>query len=153
MAELLSPKEISVPDVNGTEKTFIISKFPAVAGREIIAKYPLSGLPKLGDYEVNEETMLKLMSYVAVKVKDAIVKLDTRALIDNHVRDWEQLARVEIEMFKYNTSFFREGAISTFLGTIGQKVLQSIAPMLIPLSQRLLEAIKQHTNNLPKNTP
>ena len=51
------------------DKEFMLSKFPAVAGSEIIAKYPLSGLPKLGDYKVNEETMLKINVIVAVTTR------------------------------------------------------------------------------------
>ena len=66
-------------------KEFILSKFPAIAGREIIAKYPLSGLPKIGDYALNEETMLKLMCYVAVNAgADVPLCLNTAALVDNH---------------------------------------------------------------------
>ena len=61
---MIEAKTVTIDD-----KEFIISKFPAVAGREIIAKYPFSSLPKLGDYKINEETMLKLMHYVAVTIE------------------------------------------------------------------------------------
>jgi hypothetical protein len=117
MMGLLEPK---IATING--KDFYLSKFPAVAGREIIAKYPLSGLPKLGDYKVNEETMLKLMNFVAVQKGDASIRLSTPALIDNHVGDWETLARIEIAMLEYNCSFFQNGRVSTFLEDTAQKV-------------------------------
>ncbi len=65
---MIEPKTIAIVDGNGKEKDFIISKFPAIQGREIIAKYPTSSLPKIGDYAVSEETMLKLMAFVAVDI-------------------------------------------------------------------------------------
>lgn len=49
---LIKPKEITVIDSDREEHTFIISRLPATIGREILAKYPLSNAPKIGDYEV-----------------------------------------------------------------------------------------------------
>jgi hypothetical protein len=34
-----------VTDTSGKERHFTLSKFPAVIGREIVAKYPTSALP------------------------------------------------------------------------------------------------------------
>ena len=100
---LLDPKEI---EIDG--KTFVISKFPAVAGREIVANYSLSALPKVGDYEVNAQMMHKLMSYVGVpNASEQPLQLCTTALIDNHVGGWETLAKVEMAMMEYNCSFFQ----------------------------------------------
>ena len=79
-------------------------------GREIVAKYPVSALPKLGDYAVNEEVMLKLMSFVAVQVGESQQRLSSRAMINNHVPDFETLAKIEMKMMEYNCSFFRDDA-------------------------------------------
>jgi hypothetical protein len=115
--------------ING--KRFILSKFPAIAGREIVAQYPFSGMPKIGDYKLNEELMLKLMKYVAVAV-DGIppIQLVTRELVDNHVGDWETLAKIEYEMMVYNCSFFSDGRASDFLDGLAQKAEQWISQML-----------------------
>ena len=132
---MIEPKEVPIPNQKGVEKTFILSKFPAVQGREIIAKYPLSAMPKLGDYEVNEETMLKLMAFVAVPREGGEpLRLTTRGLVDNHCDDWEQLARVEMAMMEYNVSFFANGRASTFFGVIAQKAQALITKMLMDLS-------------------
>ncbi|MBC8653148.1 hypothetical protein GQR86_07550 [Providencia vermicola] len=56
---LIKPKEVAIKDVDGVEKIFVISRLPATVGREILAKYPLSNAPKIGDYEVSKEAMLK----------------------------------------------------------------------------------------------
>ena len=135
---LILPKEVQIPNQSGVEKTFIISKFPAVQGREIVAKYPLSAMPKLGDYAVNEETMLKLMSFVAVpRDSGEPLCLTTRGLVDNHCEDWEQLARVEVAMMEYNVSFFANGKGSTFLEAIAAKAQASLSRMLTDLLGQL----------------
>lgn len=138
---LLEPKFVTIDG-----KEFILSKFPAVAGREIIAKYPLSAIPKVGDYKVNEETMLKLMRYVAVPGNDPQhpLTLSTIALIDNHVGNWETLAKIEIEMLEFNCSFFRNGRISTFLEDTARKVPTWITRILTDLSRQLSQQEKPH---------
>ena len=142
--ELLQPKEFSCPVAGTGDKLFILSKFPAIAGREIIAKYPLSGMPKLGDYAVNEETMFKLMAHVAVPgANGEYVRLTTRELIENHCADWEVLARVEFEMLKYNCSFFADGRASRFLEGFARKALASVTQTLTDFSAQLSKAAKQ----------
>lgn len=150
---LLEPKEVKVVTLNGDEKTYILSKFPAVIGREIVCSYPISAIPKLNEYSANEGVMLKLMSFVGIPrapqagIEVEPLLLTTRALVDNHVPDWETLVKIELEMMKYNTSFFREGVVSTFFGSLTTKVVQSITPMLMPLLRQLSEAIKQRSEN------
>lgn len=130
-------------DIEIDGKTYILSKFPAVAGREIIAKYPVANMPKLGDYGVSEETMLKLMAYVAVRTDGGELKLTTRALVDNHVASWETLAKLEWEMMQYNCSFFQNGKVSTFLESISQKLPQLIQKTLTDSLQQLSAKNKQ----------
>ncbi len=144
---MLEPKEVKIKTQAGAEKDFIISKFPAIAGREIIAKYPISAIPKLGDYQVNEETMLKLMAYVAVVSGDDKIMLTTRALIDNHVPDWETLARIEVEMMGYNCSFFQNGKISSFFDIIKKNARQLISSTLTDSLGQLLRTGKQASKN------
>lgn len=129
---MLEPKEVPITGQDGKTRTYVLSKFPALAGREIVAKYPLSALPKVGDYAVNEETMLKLMGYVGVPVegRPEPLRLTSRALVDNHVPDWETLARIEIEMMQYNVSFFGNGKASGFLELAMTKAQQLLSQML-----------------------
>ena len=130
---LLEPKEFTLTGQDGKEHTYIISKFPAVQGREIVSKYPLTALPKVGDYGVNEETMLKLMSYVAVETKKGVQqRLTTLDLVNNHVRSWEDLAKIEMEMMQYNCSFFLRDKALTFLDVLIQKVGEKVFEMLTP---------------------
>lgn len=123
--ELLQPKEI---DING--KTYRISKFPATVGREIVAKYPVSNMPKLGDYKVSEEIMLKLMSYVEVVLPERSIRLSTQELVNNHVPDWEVLAQLEWEMLSYNCSFLTNGKSLSFFEKLAHLAEQKISEIL-----------------------
>lgn len=141
---MIEPKEVTIETQGGESRTYVLSKFPAIQGREIIAKYPLSAMPKLGDYAVNEETMLKLMAFVAVPQDGREpLKLTTRALVDNHVPDWETLARIEFSMMEYNVSFFGNGKGSTFLEAITLKAQQFLSKTLTDLSAQYSQKAKQ----------
>ena len=145
---MLKPKEVSVTDRDGETRTFLISRVPAIAMREIVAAYPLTAMPKIGDYKANEEVMLKLLAYVGVPREGmAPLMLTTRALIDNHCGDWEALGKLEIEMFRYNISFFDKGVISNFLKDITPRLNTSISSMLTGLLGQLLQAAKQHSKS------
>lgn len=135
----LEPKEVIVDG-----KTFTISKFPAIAGREIVAKYLPSGLPKVGDYSVNEEMMFKMMNYVSI---NGIV-LSTPALIDNHIGSWETCLRVEAEIMAYNCSFFREGGVSNFFDDLKQ----TLPPLILKMWTGLLELLSQAEKPPSKNS-
>jgi hypothetical protein len=50
MADLIKPQTIKVKDRDGIEHSCVISRLPATVGREILAKYPVANVPKLGDY-------------------------------------------------------------------------------------------------------
>lgn len=134
-AKLLDPQEL---EIDG--KVYLIGKWPAVAGREIIAGYPLTALPKIGEYKANEEIMLKLMGHVAVVPSSGEpLLLATRALIDNHVDDWETLAKIEFASLERNCSFFRDGRLSGFLGNAARMakswITQTLTASLAPLSR------------------
>lgn len=146
MADLLHAEDFTVETPDGP-RTYILSKFPAIAGREIIAGYPLTGIPKIGEYKANEEIMLKLMNYVGVRVGDTVIRLGTRALVDNHVPDWETLARIEMAMMERNCSFFADGRASTFLAGIAQRGQALISKMLTDLSGQLSKAGKLPSKN------
>lgn len=152
MTDLIEPKAhpLKLADGSGV-KTFHLSKFPAVAGREIVALYPLSNMPKIGEYETSQKTMLKLMAFVGVEVSPGeIVRLQTEALINNHCAacgGWEALARLEWAQLEYNCSFFARGLNSDFFANIRAKAPQWISPMLTALSEQLSQAAKQPSTN------
>lgn len=124
--ELIKPKEVVLKDSDGDEKTFIISKIPAVDARKVLAMYPVANMPKVGDYAVSEEAMYLMMKYVAVEIDGRTQQLTSKALIDNHVTDGEQLVRLELAMLGYNTSFFQQGGNSDFFAATIRKYLPLI---------------------------
>ena len=158
MSNLIRPKEytveITAEDGTVTVKTFVLSKFPAVAGREIVAQYPVSALPKVGDYKVNEAIMLRLMTFVAVMTEAGTTqRLMTRELVDNHVPDWETLAKLEIAMMEYNCSFFGNGRASNFFELFAQKAQAFITQTLTASLAQSSEAAKQRSTNSKPSTP
>lgn len=126
---MLEPKEL-----DGTP--FILSKFPATVGREIILQYPTSALPKIGDYNTNEALMMKIMGYVGVTIdgREAPLMLTSRALIDNHVKSTEDLLRLEWAMMNHNFSFFKNGDLSGILQRVGSQVAVLLQKTLMDLS-------------------
>ena len=149
---LLEPKEIEIETSDGSNRVYIISKFPAIAGREIICNYPVTAIPKIGEYKSNEDIMKKLMKYVAVRTGEAETILQTDALINNHVPDWETLMKIEAAMINYNCSFFQNGKISSFFGMLSQKAEQLISSTLTDSLGQLLQTAKQASNSSEKNT-
>jgi hypothetical protein len=141
MRVLIEPKELIVNLPNGGTKTFVLSKFPAIAGREIITQYPVSAIPKLGDYAVNETLMLKLMEYVGVRQDNGNpdLCLDSRALVDNHTGDFETLMKIEMAMMEYNCSFFAQGKVSKIFEGLATKARQLITQTLKDYSAKSSE--------------
>jgi|SRR6185437_6326001 len=141
--DLLQPKSVQIDGID-----LIISKFPAIPGREIVAKYPLSGLPKLGDYAVNEETMVKLMSFVAIVLDGKEMRLSNKVLIDNQISSrveypWQTLGKIEIAMLEYNCSFFQKGLISSFFQDSAQSALAWISKTWTAFLERSSRTEKQ----------
>lgn len=118
-------------DVQVMGKDYVIHKFHVIEGREIVTQYPISGMPKLGEYKTNEALMLKVLAYVGVRNEaGGLLMLTTPALIENHVPDWETLVRLEWACMEYNCSFFSNGKASSFLDNLLQTLLTSATQML-----------------------
>ena len=133
MADLIQPEEVTFEDMDGTPRTYVISKLPATLAREVITQYPISAAPKIGDYKRNEELMLKMFHYAgvpAIGVNGQPLLFTTRALIDNHVPDFETLIRLEMAMLEKNCAFFKRGGASNFLKGLAEKVQALITSTL-----------------------
>lgn len=150
---LLETKEIIITDNKGIERKYILSQFPAIQGREIMFKYALSNIPKLGDYSVSEETMLKLMSFVGVMVGAAkdkpgmLLKLDNQIVLNQHVPNWGVLTKLELAMLEYNDHVFQTGRIYDFLKKFALKDLPKILGALTVLLAQSSQTEKQPSTN------
>ncbi len=150
MNTLLESKEITIKTMKGEDRTYILSKFPAIAGREIVSQYPISAVPKLGDYKTNEALMLKIMGFVAVPIDNGQLCLSTRELVNNHVPDYETLMKIEFHMMDYNTSFLSIGKISTFLSGVEGKAAVWITKTLMGwLGRYFPKDVPPSTNSEP----
>jgi hypothetical protein len=115
---MLEPKNF---DVDG--KTYVLTKFPATVGREILMQYPTSVVPKLGDYKTNHALMLRILSFVGVPIegRDEPLMLTSEALVNNHVRNAEVLVQIEWAMISHNFDFFGDGRASGILRLLMDK--------------------------------
>lgn len=131
---MLEPKELQIGN-----KTYILSKFPATVGREIILQYPTSAMPKIGDYSTNEALMYKMMTYVGVTIegREAPLMLTTPQLVDNHVPDAETLMKLEFAMLSHNFAFFQNGTLSGILERVANQAVASVQKILTDLSPAL----------------
>lgn len=144
--DLINPKEVNI-EYEGENYKFNISKFPATVGREVIAKYPISNMPKVGDYKVSEETMLLLMKYVQRVYPDRVQELSNIDLINNHIPSWEVLTKLEFLMIDYNCSFFRNGKGLDFLKKLQSLAEPKIIEMLTVLSGKSSQVAKPRSKN------
>jgi hypothetical protein len=145
---MLEEKEIEVEGIK-----FVIGKFPAVAGREIITQYPTSGMPKIGDYKTNETLMLKVVSFADIVKDGGRINLANRTLIDNHIPSWETLVKLEWEIMSYNCSFFQNGKALNFFNLLSDLAGAKITEILTGLLGRLSQAEKQPLTSSEQSTP
>ena len=150
--DLNEPKDFEVVSSSGKTVKVILSKIPAIAGREIVTQYPVTGAPKIGNYEENQKLMIKLLSYVAIRSGDVQIRLSSEDLINNHLPNAEVLLRVEKEMLAYNFDFFPLGEISSSLKTITQNAPEWITKTLTDLLPQLLQAVKQPSESSKPST-
>lgn len=131
----LEPKDVTLKTQNGVDRIYLISKFNAQLGRELVAKYPVANMPKLGEYSVSEECMFKLMTCVAALAPDkrTWIPLVSPALYNNHVPDWETGGKIEGAMWEHNCSFFGNEKASIFFGDIALNLRRWITSMLTDL--------------------
>ncbi len=141
------PKEVTVTDIDGNPKTFLVSKMPAWDGLEIIARFPgalvATALPKIADWEIVQQLQLKIMKYVAVVINDKPFPLVTQVLIDQHVSDWSMFIQILKAEVAYNKGFFQQETISNFFADIVQQYKVKISEMLTQSSGQSSPAGKQ----------
>lgn len=136
----IKPKEVTIKDIDGNEVQYIISRLPAIVGREVLAKYSGSMIPATGKYDVSEEAMLKLVSYSAKVLEDGTeVALRSKGLVDNHVDSCETLIKLELQILMYNSSVFQNSSQLN----LGQLVTGMVSKFLPLITSALKDGSEQ----------
>ncbi len=146
-APMIKPEEFKVKGPDGQELAYILSNFNAVDGRRIASQYPMTALPKIGDYEANEKLFFLIMSHVAAIVDGKPLRLVTPALVINHVPDFEVSAQIEAAMITRNFSFFRDGRSWDFFERAAQMLLAKLSETLTRSSASLSPAERPPSTN------
>lgn len=152
---LLDPETVEIECQDGTKRSYNIGKFPAIAGRELVTMYPLTAVPKVGNYQANFDVVRKLMHYVEVPAEtDAMgtvlrpaIRLVSDALIDNHVPDFEALYRLEFALIQKNCSFFQNGKGRSFVESLAQNSMGKLTNVLTQWLPQLLERAGQQSKS------
>lgn len=152
---LLFPETVEIECQDGTTKTFVLGKFPAIAGRELVTMYPLTAVPKVGDYKSNMDVVRKLMHFVEVPAEvdeqgtviRPAIRLTTDSLIDNHVPDFEALYRLEFALIQKNCSFFQNGKGRSLVENLAQNSMGKLMNVLTQWLPQLLARAEQASKN------
>lgn len=144
---MLKPKEIQIVDIDGEERKFLISRFPATIGMEIFYRLPISAMPKIGDFEALKGVRNDIFKYVFVETEGGPIALSTTALVDNHTGDAETALKIIGAMLQHNFSFFQKGTISLFFDGIAKKVPDIAQKILTQLSPVLSKQNKPRTKS------
>ena len=149
---MIEPKPITIKDMNGQDRNFVISKMPYYPAREVVSQFVPTLTPKVGNYKENEKLSLLMMKYVAVVLPDGQqINLVTQALVENHV-DLLTGGTLEKEMLEYNAGFFLLGAISTFFGSFRTSAEQLISKISMGLQERSSQREGRPSTNSKRST-
>lgn len=147
----IQPKEYVCEEAGGT---FILSKFPATVGREIMIKYPMYNAPKIFDWLKSEEVMLVAMRYVAKKLPDREIVLENKTLIDQHISPGGlSLARVEFAQLRYNFDFLDPGCAFNIWTILRTELEESAVRILTRFVDLSSQNTLQLSANLESTTP
>ena len=146
---LLEPKEI---EINGQQ--FIISKMPCTVAQEVIFNLPNGLIPIMSDFKKAEEQAFKMLAYCERVYTDgrSSVPLISKAIIDNHVNDFDTLRKLEWECLQYNFSFFMDGRALNFLNEGISLAKSNLSEILTDLLGRLSQQGGRHYGSLNTDT-
>ena len=115
--------------VKGEEVIYFIGKVPWMSGgREILAEYIPSGLPKVGDYKKNEDlARILYANAVAVDKDNNHYPLTTDSMINNHVPDVKVAMELEAAVFDKSTDFLILGRLQEYRSAWSQTLDSLIA--------------------------
>ncbi len=131
---LLEPKEV---EINGYK--FIISKMPCTVAQEVIFNLPTGLIPIISEFKKTEEQAFKMLSFCERVYSDGKnnVPLISKAIIDNHVPDFNTLIKLEYECLNYNFDFFGNGRALDFLNKGVSLAKSSVSEILTDLLDKL----------------
>ena len=137
---LIDSERKTFTDVNGKNHIYQIGKVPWMSGgREILAEYIPSGLPKVGDYQKNER-LARILYANVIKIgkEGAQFPLITDSMIENHVPDVKVAMELEAAVFDKSTDFLILGKVLEYRTAWSQTVDSVLADLPTQLQKLLL---------------
>lgn len=136
---LIKPKEIEIENLDGEKLKFVIGRYPAVEGLELLALLPSNFASFSKQLPQLKPLILKILKFVSVvKTDDAgnqfELELTTQELIDNNCTDATTLLKLCFESINYNTNFYKADGQS-LLESIIDKVMARVLTTIQTLTQ------------------
>ena len=151
MKGTLDPKIVTIKDGAGKEYEYVIFKFPAVHGQEIIESLAPSAIvnlfPKLANRANNRQIRQELIAYAAVRREGVDIHLINETLVNQHVKDWEALTKLQYAIIQYNSSFLQDGRILSFFKDCALIHIPKIFKTLMDLLEQSSQAEKPRSTN------
>ena len=99
--------------VKGKEHKYFIGKIPWMGGgREVLAEYLPTALPRVGDYKRNEDlARILYANVVAIDSDGNHFPLTTDSMINNHIPDVKVALELEAAAFDKSTDFLILGKV------------------------------------------
>lgn len=151
---LIEPKEIEIEDQNGKTRRYVLSKMPYLAGaREVCSQFITTAAPKLGNYKENQKLAELMFRFIEVITDDGkYILLNTPALVNNHVPDFQTGIKLEAAMIEHNTGFSVAGKIREFRQGWERNTAESIIKILTQLRDALQRQDEQPSTNSELST-
>lgn len=138
---LLQPKSVTVRTATGDEREYLIGKFPALPGIELVTRLGSAAAAVGRDPQPAIDLISRLLAYVAITGPNGEpLPLKTEALVNNHIPDWETGLQLVKEVAVYNTSFFQNertlASLAGFARTFRLKNIETLMGSLERLSPK-----------------
>jgi hypothetical protein len=136
-------KEIKIKDRNGIESEYRITQLSAMDSLKLTVMGATNGIttimPKLAnDEQLLEKFTIMIMKNVEKKIDEKnYIRLETIALIDNHVEDIKVLATIADRMMDFSMGFSIAGNLQNFLKSTTDKVPAIAQKILVEFQKSL----------------
>ena len=132
---------------------FHIKQMSATMGRKMLLEYPKQNMPKIGNYNNSEELMLEVMKdCVQIELSNGAKLALDKTLIDQHL-DLDTLIELEREVLAYSSDFFTKESLYSFVGAIGEILLNQFNQILIAILQESSQKESLPSTNSKQSIP
>ena len=146
-------KEIVLTCREGKEYTYVLHPIPYFDARRLSELYPVLNVQQIVRGADTAEGMRLLFSYVSRKLESGdLVRLETDALVANHVPDFKTGSLLEAKALDEVFDFFGDGGLLSSVKAVLQAALPTELKTLIQSAPHLLQTVLRVGESLETNS-